>query len=150
MLLQGMPIDRMTRRCLPAKRFKFRSRVPSQNFGAAVTEAIDPDEYDYKLLSVLTGYPVTADHYGLGNNITANHPLLITTDKDIENYETLRDLLWWYNKLDVYQSILGGSKLLYEHVPPTTVGKTADLSRREYRLWINCPPRARLGYEQAM
>lgn len=34
------------------------------------------------------------------------------TDRDLENYEHMMDLYWWFCKMDVYQSTLGASKLL--------------------------------------
>lgn len=34
------------------------------------------------------------------------------TERELENYENLADLYWWFCKMDVYQAVLGGSKLL--------------------------------------
>ena len=34
------------------------------------------------------------------------------TERDVETYEQLRDLYWWYCKMDVYQSFLGGTRPL--------------------------------------
>ncbi|CAN8102184.1 unnamed protein product [Discula destructiva] len=47
------------------------------------------------------------------------------TERDLENYEHLADLYWWFCKMDVYQAFLGGSKLFME-----------------FKLWTQCPPRA--------
>lgn len=35
---------------------------------------------------------------------------------DIVDYETLKDLFWWYCKQDVYQSIISGNALLWAHL----------------------------------
>jgi hypothetical protein len=55
---------------------------------------------------------VTAEDYGLQEGQLLEEECLWTTDKDIETYDILRDLFWWYAKMDVYQSMLGGTKLL--------------------------------------
>lgn len=39
------------------------------------------------------------------------------SDRDLEDYEHLADLYWWFCKMDVYQSTLGGSKLLSVPLP---------------------------------
>ncbi|KAK0391065.1 hypothetical protein NLU13_0567 [Sarocladium strictum] len=138
-LLSEMPIVDMTRRCLAAKRLRSTSQFegnfnPADPFGfPQPPNAKALDELDYELLSDLTGAHITAEQYGLADGQPVDDAILATTDKDIENYETLRDLVWWYNKLDVYQSFLGGSKLL-----------------RAYDLWTMCPPRAHMCDEEAI
>lgn len=72
----------------------------------------DPTDLDYSLLSSITGHRVAAEDYGLQDGQLLDEECLWTTDKDIENYDILRDLFWWYAKMDVYQSMLGGTKLL--------------------------------------
>lgn len=117
-LLGEMPIANMTRRCLAAKRLRETSQLQrgfnaeSYPFDHTSTEK-SIDDLDYDLLTVLSGTLVTPDQYGLRRDQPIDEAILATTDKEIESFETLRDLLWWYNKLDVYQSFLGGSKLLY-------------------------------------
>jgi hypothetical protein len=117
-LLGEMPIADMTRRCLAAKRLRSSSQLaddfdPTDPFSFTQPPPTKrPDELDYELLSELSGTQVTPDQYGLIDGQPVDDAILSATDRDIENYEILRDLLWWYNKLDVYQSFLGGSKLL--------------------------------------
>jgi hypothetical protein len=72
----------------------------------------DPVDLDYELLSRITGHRVTAEDYGLQEGQLLEEECLWTTDKDLETYDIMRDLFWWYAKMDVYQSILGGTKLL--------------------------------------
>ena len=72
----------------------------------------DPTDLNYELLSVITGSHVEATDYGLQEGQLLDEECLWTTDRDIENYDMLRDLFWWYAKMDVYQSMLGGTELL--------------------------------------
>ena len=71
---------------------------------------LDPDltlyEVDTGLISQLMGIKVTYDDPEVASK---KGPY---TEKDIETYQQLRDLYWWYCKMDVYQSILGGTRLL--------------------------------------
>ncbi|KAK4100844.1 hypothetical protein N658DRAFT_84975 [Parathielavia hyrcaniae] len=50
------------------------------------------------------------------------------TERDVERYGHLCDLYWWYCKMDVYQSILGGTRL-----------------QMEYHHWTQCAPRGPIG-----
>jgi hypothetical protein len=122
-LLGEMPLADMTRRCLAAKRLKAEAQFaepldPNNPFVYTHMPSMKTtDNLDYKFLTELTGTEVTPEQYGLQVDQPVDDSVLSVTDKDIESYETIRDLLWWYNKLDVYQSFLGGSKLLYEDYP---------------------------------
>lgn len=74
--------------------------------------SLDPiyqtDSVDHMVLEQITGFKTTPETYGLGLPLSVPSG---TSEKDIEDYETLRDLFWWYCKMDAYQSMLGGSKL---------------------------------------
>lgn len=111
-LLGEMPIAAMTRRCLAAKRFKYPENAPAPT-GSRQKVPRHIDDLDYELLWLLTGSQVTPEQYGLRDDEPIDESVLAITEQDIASFETLRDLLWWYNKLDLYQSFLGGSKLLY-------------------------------------
>jgi hypothetical protein len=115
-LLGEMPIAGMTRRCLAAKRLRSSSYPAETHDSPSLLGQEQPplrtDELDYELLMFCTGTQVTPEQYGLRSDQPVDDAVLATSDKDIETFEILRDLLWWYNKLDVYQSFLGGSKLL--------------------------------------
>lgn len=67
-------------------------------------------EVDLELVKSLTGRPI----YFLEGIDPDAFPSKTRkcTDKDLENYERLADLYWWFCKMDVYQAFLGGSKLL--------------------------------------
>ncbi|RFU28285.1 hypothetical protein B7463_g8062, partial [Scytalidium lignicola] len=73
----------------------------------------EDDDVDENIIGLLMGKTLRYDEYGQ------------VIDK---NYETQRDLFWWYCKQDVYQSLLSGGRLFME-----------------YHLWSHCPPRAPIG-----
>ncbi|KHN98150.1 Zn(2)-C6 fungal-type DNA-binding domain protein [Metarhizium album ARSEF 1941] len=123
LLFRQIPLRQMSRICLPVKRMRhFPSPLSAT---PSIGPRRDPADLDYGLLSTITGRRVTAEDYGLQEGQLLDEECLWTTDKDIETYDTLRDLFWWYAKMDVYQSMLGGTKLFME-----------------YEHWTQCPPRA--------
>ncbi|KAF3767679.1 hypothetical protein M406DRAFT_39996 [Cryphonectria parasitica EP155] len=79
-------------------------------------------EVDLDLLRTLTGKQV---YFAEGAGCSWQPNMRSCTALDLENYEHLADLYWWFCKMDVYQAMLGGSKLFME-----------------YELWTQCPPRA--------
>ncbi|CZT43768.1 related to UPC2-regulatory protein involved in control of sterol uptake [Rhynchosporium secalis] len=89
-----------------------------------------PDEIDEGIIGTLMGRKISYDEYGHiiddGRNFGSWGKEY--TVRDLEIYETQRDLFWWYCKQDTYQSILGGGKLFLD-----------------YPFWSHCPPRAPLG-----
>lgn len=88
------------------------------------------DEIDENIVGILMGRKVSYDEYGriIDDGRDAASWGKEYTARDLDIYETQRDLFWWYCKQDTYQSILGGGKLFLE-----------------YSFWCNCPPRAPLG-----
>jgi hypothetical protein len=50
------------------------------------------------------------------------------TERDIESYEHMMDLYWWFCKMDVYQSTLGASKLLLVQNCPVCVNMVEVLT----------------------
>lgn len=74
----------------------------------------DWDEIDVDLLRIITGKNLTYDEFGMiPEDFSAyTRPKKKITLKDVETYEKLSDLFWWYGKMDVYQSILGGTRPL--------------------------------------
>lgn len=110
LLFRQIPLRQMSRICLPVKRMRhFPSPLSAP---PSIGPRRDPADLDYGLLSTITGHHVTAEDYGLQEGQLLDEECLWTTDKDIETYDMLRDLFWWYAKMDVYQSMLGGTKLL--------------------------------------
>ncbi|KAI1823116.1 hypothetical protein F4861DRAFT_348514 [Xylaria intraflava] len=90
----------------------------------------DWDLMDVSLLSTIMGFDVSYDDLGMLPEDLSSHPRpkYIYTEKDMERYEQLSDLFWWYCKMDVYQSILGGTRPFLQ-----------------YHTWMQCPPRAPIG-----
>ncbi|KAF7886892.1 uncharacterized protein EAF02_003539 [Botrytis sinoallii] len=87
------------------------------------------EDVDENIVGVLMGRRLRYDDFGhIIDEVWENTEDRIYSPKDIETYEMQRDLVWWYFKQDVYQSILGGGKLF-----------------AEYDRWSLCPPRAPLG-----
>lgn len=74
----------------------------------------DWDCIDVPLLRTLTGKQITYDQFGLIPEEMSAYPRprKDVSEKDKDTYEVLSDLYWWYCKMDVYQSVLGGTKLL--------------------------------------
>jgi hypothetical protein len=120
-LLKEIPLDKMTRDILPLKRRK-RKELEAQQvdsfdpFYPGFSQPIvnhDLDDVDVGILSHITGRPLNHEDFGQGvMDAEPSTPRAYHTDRDIENYEHLRDLFWWYTKMDVYQSFLGGTRLL--------------------------------------
>jgi hypothetical protein len=74
----------------------------------------DWDCIDVPLLRIITGKILTYDELGMVPEEKSIYPRKRgqVTEKDIDTYEQLSDLFWWYAKMDIYQSVLGGSRLL--------------------------------------
>jgi hypothetical protein len=72
------------------------------------------DELDENLVSMLMGKKLVYDQYGqiIDDSVPGDAWSKEYSERDLETYETQRDLFWWYCKQDVYQSILGGGRLL--------------------------------------
>jgi hypothetical protein len=115
-IFREIPLHEMTWGVRALKRLKRRSRQQelfneaNQGYGQPLDPSNmvrdgDVDEIDCELISQLTGRPVT---FASPPHSTSGR----YTERDVENFERLSDLFWWYCKMDVYQSVLGGTKLL--------------------------------------
>jgi hypothetical protein len=71
-------------------------------------------ELDENIVSMLMGKKLLYDKYGqiIDDAVPGDTWSKEYSDRDLETYEIQRDLFWWYCKQDVYQSILGGGRLL--------------------------------------
>ncbi|KAJ0310066.1 hypothetical protein COL516b_002572 [Colletotrichum fioriniae] len=134
LLIREIPFRQMTKNILPLKRVRRALFQESQNqpmdpfyMGHDNTHMMshDLDDLDLGFLSKLTN-----QHVSYEDDEPSTH---YYTDRDIEHYEHLRDLYWWYCKMDVYQSMLGGGKPFMD-----------------YQHWTQCPPRAPMGRLEAM
>lgn len=93
---------------LPAK----QRREAEERLKAGKPASNEEGQLNYSLLQIITGYPVCADDYGLQIGQPQAHSHIPASDRDVKLFENYADLFWWYCKMDVYQSILGGTKLL--------------------------------------
>lgn len=117
-LFSEIPLRAMSRKYLPVKRFKQAEKdAQNQNQmdsffpGLSIPSQSELNDLDYDILRAISGQDITADDYGLGEGQSINLSSKVT-DRDIEHYENMRDLFWWYCKMDVYQSMLAGTRLL--------------------------------------
>lgn len=122
-LFREMSLGEMTRACFPIKRMRQGQEatgyqlghINSQFYGSNQQPVLPQGRFntlDYDFLHALTGLIVTPEDYGEGERQPSNKRNTPATDKEIEKYDIICDLFWWYCKMDVYQSILGGTKLL--------------------------------------
>ena len=130
-IIREIPLKEMTKAVLGLKRRRqqrLRQQQQQQQyqwqygavqpFGFALHEEPGKVEANFTninpgFISQLTGTRVTYEDFGLVYNEDGNRKASRKyTDRDIETYEHISDLYWWYCKMDVYQSILGGTKLL--------------------------------------
>ncbi|KAI8629018.1 hypothetical protein F5Y19DRAFT_475578 [Xylariaceae sp. FL1651] len=138
-IIKEIPLSEMTRAIMALKMQRRQVEMEQSQFGGYgdFPSTEDPgflykdwDLIDVSLLSTIMGYEVSYDDLGMLPEELSSHPRPknIYTNKDMEKYEQLSDLFWWYGKMDVYQSILGGTRLFLE---PSA--------------WMQCPPRAPMG-----
>ncbi|KAM3513293.1 hypothetical protein MY11210_003069 [Beauveria gryllotalpidicola] len=120
-LLREVPLREQARRCLPKRRLLEQQR--SLNDPTFVPK--EQENLDFELIRTISGSPIYADDYGLEEDGPDMEHLLDVTGQDIEKFENISDLFWWFCKMDVYQSVLGGTKLFMD-----------------YKEWSQIPPRA--------
>ncbi|KAH7238307.1 hypothetical protein BKA59DRAFT_241849 [Fusarium tricinctum] len=138
-LFSEIPLRAMSKKYLPVKRFKQAEKdAQNQNQmdsffpGLSIPSQSELNDLDYDILQTISGQDITAEDYGLGEGQSINLSSKVT-DRDIEHYENMRDLFWWYCKMDVYQSILAGTRLFMN-----------------YESWSQCPPRAPISKLEAI
>lgn len=115
-VLRDIPLRRQTCDVLAYKRRRWQQLIQGHQcnencFASHGDLSVDPGAVDTELIFQLTGQRVsydTAQGHAVGN---PNGPVQIT-ERDVERYEQICDLYWWYCKMDVYQSFLGGTRPL--------------------------------------
>ncbi|KAF4126757.1 Fungal Zn(2)-Cys(6) binuclear cluster domain [Geosmithia morbida] len=126
-LFAEMPLRAMAKKFLPFKSLKSKQKIMKNMGMGAIGGPLpkDPNMLDFEFLSTITGFHVVAEDFGLGEDDILRNIGASTTEKEADEFENLRDLVWWFCKLDAYQAILGGAKPFME-----------------YEDWIQIPPRA--------
>ncbi|KAH5089444.1 hypothetical protein HBH72_229680 [Parastagonospora nodorum] len=108
--------------------------IDQKHFNKTLEErAMMPDQ---NLVSAIIGKKVNYDDFGMIVEETGARYETKTNlpDKlDLQTFETLQDLYWWYARHDAFQSIVSGNPLILP-----------------YRKWSDCPPRAPLGRADAL
>lgn len=140
-ILKEIPLRDMTNKILTLKRDRRRIledlniSLGDPDFSDPMLSEYDIDLVDSTLVTRLSGRPVAYDEATPDPNLSySTGPIpawtapTSYTEKDIETYELISDVFWWYCKMDVYQSILGGTPLLME-----------------YTYWTQCAPRSPIG-----
>ncbi|KAI1816899.1 hypothetical protein GGS20DRAFT_131737 [Poronia punctata] len=132
-ILKEIPLSEMTRAIMAIKIQRRHCGLQQAGYSGDDDNGFlhkDWDLMDVSLLSTIMGREVSYDDLGMLPDHMSSHPKpkYIYTNKDIERYEQLSDLFWWYCKMDVYQSILGGTRPFLQ-----------------YNVWMQCPPRAPIG-----
>lgn len=123
-ILREIPIRDMTKKIIALKREQrqylqnFRTETGDEEYANSIVAERDIDQVDSALVAQLSGRPVAYDDSATSGSTSSTAPHSWTaphhyTEKDIETYELIADVFWWYCKMDVYQSILGGTPLLY-------------------------------------
>ncbi|KAL5594690.1 uncharacterized protein BROUX77_008037 [Berkeleyomyces rouxiae] len=150
-LFSELKLPELTRRILPSKRRRWLEKTTKQAAEQeAQREAQDPfnpfyslddqsqeiepdlDELDCEFLGYMTGTHIEPEEFGLGPIKIEKQPNE-PTERDIENYEHQRDLFYWFLRMNIYQSMLGGTKLF--------------MGTEVFR---QCPPRSAMGNAKAI
>jgi hypothetical protein len=94
---------------------EYHARISGNNPVVDERDRFQPyvDEVDENIVGIMMGRKVQYDQYGqILDDDKDEGWTREYTERDLEIYETQRDLFWWYCKQDAYQSILGGGRLL--------------------------------------
>lgn len=116
-LIKETPFREMSRQILgihQQRRRNFAENRARNQYGAFLPHMSSSNheiaDIDLDLVNRLSGKPVNfVDDSG---EFTADPKTRHCTARDIESFEHMMDLYWWFCKMDVYQSTLGASKLL--------------------------------------
>jgi len=117
-ILKELPLFAMTMemvRFKRAQRKKLQEQL-TQSFDSYLPRnesmEADVDSVSTALLTQLSGQTVDYGQQGADLHAHGAETTRELTERDIETYELVSDLFWWYCKMDIYQSILGGTPLM--------------------------------------
>lgn len=109
---------RAQRRRISEQRRQMGWSDPSMSFYTFGSEVSEDDPFaekessiDEGLISTIVGRAVNFDEFG---HVEDGHTSIPThfSRKDIENFRIQCDLYWWFNKQDLFHSLVSGEKLL--------------------------------------
>ena len=115
-IIKEIPFGRMTRDVLAYKQRQRELEILDHHchdvcLASHGDLSLDSGAVDANLIFQLSGQKVDYDT-GQGHVLSDSPRPLRLTERDVETYDQLRDLYWWYCKMDVYQSFLGGTRPL--------------------------------------
>jgi hypothetical protein len=115
-VIRDIPFRRLTREVLAYRRRHREMQLREHQcnelcFASHGDLSQDSVAVDTDLIFQLTGQRVDYD-VGQGHVVGDSSRQSRLTERDVERYDQLRDLYWWYCKMDVYQSFLGGTRPL--------------------------------------
>jgi len=138
-LVVEMDFAGMTKTFKQMKMEKARQDQQMPRFSATGIPQVSPDqspqdilldqmyEADENIVGAICGTGVSYDRYGhIGEAMPPPQPF------NLETYDTLKDLYWWYCKQDAYHSLISTDPLMMD-----------------YSRYTDCPPRAPLGKADA-
>jgi hypothetical protein len=101
-------------------------------------------EADENIVSGICGTGISYDRYGhIGEAMPSHQPL------NLETFDALKDLYWWYCKQDAYHSLISTDPLMYVSSKHFLQSSTLTEYRMDYSRYTDCPPRAPLGQADA-
>lgn len=116
-LIKETPYREMSRQILKIhqqRRQNLMARRAQNQYGAFLPHVSNSNhdiaDIDLGLVKRLSGKPM--NFVDGRSESAARSKTRHCTDRDIESFEHMMDLYWWFCKMDVYQSTLGASKLL--------------------------------------
>jgi hypothetical protein len=121
-LVVEMDFAGMTKTFKEMKTVKARQDQQMPRFSATGIPQVSPDqspqdilldqmyEADENIVGAICGTGVSYDRYGhIGEAMPPPQPF------NLETYDTLKDLYWWYCKQDAYHSLISTDPLMYVH-----------------------------------
>jgi hypothetical protein len=105
------------------KKYQAQQQRPGEFYDDKTGYNAIAQDVDENIVNMLMGKKLRYDQYGriLAEDIPDNGSRRVYTQRELDIYESQRDLFWWYCKQDVYQSLLGGGRLLLvslDHLKP--------------------------------
>ena len=122
-LIENIDFARMTREVHQMRERRGQSVWAGNNAGFGVHPPLQPilgptTTVDSQLLQALTGLDLEYDQYGRGTNDSENHsPPREFSTAELNNFEILQDLFWWYARHEIIHALVGGGKLQYVPLP---------------------------------
>ena len=83
-----------------------------QSYGDELPWVPDPNSVDEGVVSQMTGIKIKYDRHGSVVDESKQNSKGPLNEKEMDDYQTYRDLFWFFTKLDMIQSLIRGRRLL--------------------------------------